>query len=130
MDIRVEEIQAYIDFRDKYNVPIYMGESGENNDEWVRDFRELLDEHEINWAFWPYKKMNNTRGFMNFDQPEEYQQIIDFAEGDRSTFEAIRTRRPKREVSIEALKKFNRNSLFQNSYPNAGYIDALGFGEN
>tara|TARA_Y100001935_G_scaffold255672_1_gene271447 strand:+ start:298141 stop:299313 length:1173 start_codon:yes stop_codon:yes gene_type:complete len=127
MEVEVGAIQEYLDFRDTYNVPIYMGESGENTDEWVLEFRELLDEHEINWAFWPYKKMKNTRGIMNFEQPEEYAQIIEFTEGDRSTFKAIRTRRPDRDVSIEALKKFNTNSLYRNSFPNTGYIEALGF---
>ena len=32
-------IQDYIDFRDKYNVPIYCGETGENTDQWVGDFK-------------------------------------------------------------------------------------------
>lgn len=126
-EVRPEEIQHYIDFRDRYNVPIYMGESGENTDEWVTEFRELLDENEISWAFWPYKKMNNTRGIINFDQPEAYSQIIEFAEGDRTTFEAIRTRRPDVAVSKAALNHFNTNSLYRNSYPNPGYIEALGF---
>lgn len=130
MPVELGEIKQYIDFRDKYDVPIYIGETGENTNEWVKDFRELLDEHDISWAFWPYKKMNNTRGFMNFDQPEEYQQVIDFAEGDRSNFKSIRENRPDRETSIKALKAFNTNSLFDNNYPNTGYIEALGFGGN
>ena len=31
-------IQEYLDFRDRYNVPIWLGESGENNDKWVVEF--------------------------------------------------------------------------------------------
>ncbi len=59
MPTEQKEIQEYVDFRDKYNVPIYMGESGENDDDWVFNFRELLDKNGIGWHFWPYKKMDN-----------------------------------------------------------------------
>ena len=33
-----------------------MGESGENEDEWVKNFRELLDENEIHWTFYHTRK--------------------------------------------------------------------------
>jgi len=49
-------IQPYVDFANKYQVPIYCGETGENTDEWVMAFRKLLDSNNIGWHFWPYKK--------------------------------------------------------------------------
>ena len=55
-------IQDYIDFRDKYNVPIYCGETGENTDQWVGEFKNTLEKNQIGWHYWPYKKMDNTRG--------------------------------------------------------------------
>ncbi len=127
-----KEIQQYIDFREKYNVPILMGESGENEDQWVKDFRELLDEHKIHWTFWPYKKMDNTSGPINFKKPEGYDAFIKYAESNRSTFGAIRTLKdsipgisPK---EIEAvLNQFVINSKFENCFPNKGYVEALGF---
>src|SRR5581483_570457 len=50
-------IQEYLDFRDRYNVPVWLGESGENNDDWIAKFRTLLEQNGIGWCFWPYKKM-------------------------------------------------------------------------
>src|SRR6185503_7829104 len=44
-------IQDYIDFSNKYKVPIYCGETGENSDEWVQQFRELLDTEHIGWHY-------------------------------------------------------------------------------
>src|SRR6476620_5997498 len=35
MDVNQAAIQEYVDFRDKYKVPVWMGESGENTDEWI-----------------------------------------------------------------------------------------------
>ena len=121
-----KEIQVYLDFRDKYNVPIYMGESGENDDEWVLKFRELLDEHSIGWHFWPYKKMDNTRGPVNFNRPEHYDLILDYAESDRSTYKNIRENRPDIMKVKSALKDFLEQCKFENCYPNNGYLKALG----
>ncbi len=39
-------IQQYLDFRDKYNVPIWLGESGENNDQWITQFAALMEKHD------------------------------------------------------------------------------------
>src|SRR5207249_8671092 len=35
MTVNQGAIQEYLNFRDKYNVPVWMGESGENTDEWI-----------------------------------------------------------------------------------------------
>jgi len=126
-----KEIQEYVDFRDKYNVPIFMGESGENEDVWIKDFRELLDKNEIHWTFWPYKKMDNTRGPMNFDKPSGYDNFIQYAESDRSSFGKIRALKDsiegiKQEEIVAILKQFVENSKFKNCYPNQGYCKALG----
>jgi aryl-phospho-beta-D-glucosidase BglC (GH1 family) len=121
-----KEIQEYLDFRDKYNVPIYMGESGENNDEWVLKFRNLLDAHSIGWHFWPYKKMENTSGPVNFNKPEYYDLISEYSESDRSSYKSIRENRPDIEKVKLALKNFVEQSRFVNCYPNNGYIKALG----
>lgn len=125
------EIQQYIDFREKYHVPIFMGESGENEDAWVNDFRELLDENDIHWTFWPYKKMDNTRGPMNFHKPAGYDAFIKYAEGNRSSFGNIRSLKDSiaglEPDKIKAvLNQFVQNSRFDNCYPNIGYCQALG----
>ena len=126
-----EEIQQYVDFREKYQVPILMGESGENEDEWVKDFRELLDQNEIHWTFWPYKKMDNTSGPMNFYKPAGYDNFVAYAESDRSSFGKIRTLKDSLdgigpEDMVAVLDQFVENSKFENCYPNTGYCAALG----
>lgn len=132
MDPVVEEIQAYLNFRDKYDVPLYMGESGENTDEWVGQFRTLLDDNSINWAFWPYKKMENTKGPMNFNKPEGYDNISKYADSDRSAFESVRTLKTEiegleRDSVISVLNSMVENSKFENCFPNVGYCEGLGF---
>lgn len=126
-DVKQEAIQQYIDFSKKHNAPIYIGETGENTDEWVNDFRVLLDENKVNWCFWPYKKMNNTKGIMNFEEPEDYYLITKYAKSDRSSFKAMRENRPDVEKVQKALNAYLENSLYKNNFPNKGYSKALGF---
>ncbi len=128
--VKQEVIQEYIDFRDKYNVPVYCGETGENDDNWVMNFRKLLEQNNIGWHFWPYKKMTNTRGIVTFETPDSYKQMIEFADTTRQTFSDIRKFRPK---DIEQVKKaldgFLNNCQFKNCTPNSGYVSALGLGK-
>ena len=129
-EVNQEAVQEYVDFRDQHQVPIYIGETGENTDEWVEDFRILLNENNIGWCFWPYKKMNNTKGIMNFEQPEDYNLIIEYAKSDRSSYAKIRENRPDIVKVQKALNQYLENSLYQNCFPNTGYIKALGFKVN
>jgi aryl-phospho-beta-D-glucosidase BglC (GH1 family) len=123
-----EVIQDYIDFRDKYNVPIYCGETGENKDEWCEAFRKTLEDNNIGWQYWPYKKMDNTEGIITFDMPAGYDQLINYTEAPREDFEAIRKAAPAdREAIKKALYDFINNSKFENCRPNKGYMEALGF---
>jgi len=126
-DVNQGAVQNYVDFSKKHEVPIYMGESGENTDQWVHDFRSLLDTNAINWCFWPYKKMNNTKGIMNFDEPEDYHLISEYSLSDRSSYSKLRANKPDQVKVQKALNTFLENALYKNNYPNVGYINALNF---
>ncbi len=121
-------IQPYLDFRDKYNVPIYCGETGENKDEWVQNFRTLLDEEKIGWHFWPYKKLESNAGIVQFKYPENYQQVIKYTETPKKNFEEIRKAKPANMNEVKAaIEGILINCQFKNCVPNKGYIKALGF---
>ena len=126
-DPTVQVVQDYIDFRNKYNVPIYVGETGENKDEWVKAFREMLEKNNIGWHYWPYKKMDNTAGVMSFNKPEGYDEIIEYTEKPRSNFEDIRKAAPKDRARVKMLiYGILTNAKFENCTANNGYIQALG----
>ena len=123
-----EVIQDYIDFSNKYDVPVYCGETGENEDVWVKSFRQMLDSNNIGWHFWPYKKINNTRGIVTFSKPTGYDSVIVYANALKNNFEDIRKYRPTSPVDIKkALDGFLENCRFKNCIQNTGYINALGF---
>jgi hypothetical protein len=119
-------IQEYVDFRQKYNVPIWMGESGENNDQWISGWRSLLERNSIGWCFWPYKKLDAKTCVMTFDRPEGYDEVIRFADAPRGSYEEIRKARPSTESVRKALRGFLDNCRFPHCRQNEGYVKALG----
>ena len=123
-------IQSYIDFSNKYKVPIYCGETGENTDQWIDSFRTTLEKANIGWHFWPYKKMDDERCIVQFPRPAFYDSIIHYAETPKKNFTDIRKNRPENIQQIrKALNDFLTQCLFLNCVPNSGYIRALGFSE-
>ena len=121
-------IERFIAFREKYNVPIYLGESGENTDEWVEKFRKLLEINNIGWHFWPYKKMNSPSNIISISMPVYFDSVIAYAEKPKLSFEDIRKAAPKnREQIKQALDGLLNNCRFELCQPNMGYIQALGF---
>ena len=126
MTVNQEAIQEYLSFRDKYNVPIWMSESGENTDEWIDSFRRLLEAHDIGWCFWPYKKLEATSCIVSIDSPADWAAIVGFADGPRTTFEDVRKHRPPKEKVEKALSDYLERIKFANCRVNQGYLGALG----
>lgn len=126
MTVNQDAIQQYLTFRDKYNVPVWMGESGENTDEWIDSFRTLLEAHDIGWCFWPYKKLDATSCIASINSPGDWTAIIAFADGPRTTFEEVRKHRPPKEKVEKALNDYLERIKFANCRINQGYLKALG----
>jgi aryl-phospho-beta-D-glucosidase BglC (GH1 family) len=120
-------IQRFIDFREKYNVPVYAGETGENTDEWVRSFRQVLDNNGIGWHFWPYKKMESPKNIVSVPQPPLYDSLIRYAEAPRNSYKDIRALTPDKKAIRQALDAFLENCRFERCVINEGYVKALDF---
>ena len=126
MTVNQDAIQEYLTFRDRYNVPVWMGESGENTDEWIESFRKLLEAKNIGWCFWPYKKLDATSCVVSINVPDDWAMIVDFADGPRKSFEEVRKRRPPKEKVQKALNDYLERIKFANCRINSGYLKALG----
>ena len=121
-------IQAYIDFRDRYDVPIWMGESGENTDDWIAQFVKTLEKNNIGWAFWPYKKMQKPTAIVSIIPPADWSKIVDFAKLPRGTghVEERLKARPDQETINHAFAELLENIRLQKCRLNEGYLKALG----
>ncbi|HEV2213963.1 MAG TPA: glycoside hydrolase family 5 protein [Terracidiphilus sp.] len=123
-----EVIQQYLDFRDRYNVPIWIGESGENSDQWIASFHQTLESNNVGWAFWPYKKMDAPSAFVSFPKPEYWDEIVAFAklQGSTGDAEKLIAARPSLEHSRLALQQILVNIRLSHCRVNPGYLQALG----
>lgn len=121
-----EAIQSIIDFRDKTDLPMYMGEIGHNSDEWQARFCQVMRESNIGYTFWPYKKLDGSC-MMAIQKPEGWDSVIvRFAEADRSSYNAIRKAWPNRQLAKNLLHQFIENSRIANCSPQKGYIRSMG----
>lgn len=121
-----EVIQDYLDYRDKYNVPLYLGESGENTNEWITEFRQTLESESVSWCFWPYKKLESERGVVTIKVPDNYDQIKKFADGFDVSFAYIRDNKPAQEIINRVLDEYLENLAVKNLIINHEYLKALG----
>ncbi|HVE56676.1 MAG TPA: glycoside hydrolase family 5 protein [Pyrinomonadaceae bacterium] len=119
-------IQEYIDFGNKYNVPVWMGESGENTYEWIDAFRKLLEKNQIGWCFWTYKRLNANATIASVKRNKDWDEIVKFAESPRTTFEEIRRERPPKDKIDKALANYLEQIKFANCKINEEYLKALG----
>ena len=121
-------IEEYLNFRDKYHVPIWLGESGENKDEWIAAFVKTLEENHVGWCFWPYKKMDATSSVVTFDRPEHWDQVIALGKMAPGTGNAEKrtAARPSPEEARSILDELLKKVQFSSERVNEGYVRALG----
>jgi endoglucanase len=70
-----DSIAEYLDARDRLGLPIYMGEGGENNPEWIYTATRLYEEHGIGWNFWPWKKLGTRTSPLSIPVPEGWEAL-------------------------------------------------------
>ncbi len=122
----VSAIERYLAVREQYQVPLWLGESGENTDEWISSFRQVLEAQDIGWCFWPYKKLDATSCIASIPPPRDWPAIIAYAEAPRGTYDEIRAALPSLDVAQRALAELLENLRLSQNRLNRGYIEALG----
>lgn len=125
-DTLQSNLQDFIDFRNKVNLPLYMGETGENTDEWVGGFRRLMERNNMGWHFWPYKKLEKTSCMVHIKKPANWDLIVEYTQKPRNNFNEIRAARPDQELVKKAMLELLENIKFAHCIKNQGYIKALG----
>lgn len=74
-------IQYILDIRNQYNVPLWMGESGENSNPWFHETITMLEENNVSWCWWTHKKLETITSPLSAVINEEYQTVLDYWNG-------------------------------------------------
>lgn len=75
-----KSIQYILDYRKQYNVPVWLGETGENSNTWFRDAVHLFEENNIGWSWWPLKKLGHNNP-LQIRTNHNYQHLVDYWNG-------------------------------------------------
>lgn len=111
-----QSIQTFLDIREKYNVPVWCGESGENSNVWFTDAIELLEKNKIGWAWWPLKKsgLNNP---LQFKTNDGYKQLVSYWKG--------QSPKPTRSTAVNALMQLTEDVKAENNVAHKDVVDAM-----
>lgn len=113
--------QASIDHivtaRKKFNMPVWLGETGENSNKWFTDCITLLENNQIGWSWWPLKKVGSVVCPLTIVEPEGYQQLADYWNG--------RGEKPNSDLAHKVLFQLIENLKAANCVYNRDVIDAM-----
>ena len=77
-------IQYLISMGNTYNVPLWMGESGENSNHWFYEAVQLFESNSIGWNWWTHKKLEKITSPLSAIISPPYQDILDYWNGNGS----------------------------------------------
>ena len=114
-----DSIQRHLNFASRYDVPLFLGETGELTDEWNTRFRRLHEAHGIGWAFWTYKNLDTPSTVISIPLPQGWAEIVAFADGKR-------TDKPDAALIDSAIAQYLEGIQFENGVVRWSYLESLG----
>ena len=111
------ELAGILKLRSENNIPVWLGESGENSNLWFGDAIRLVESHGIGWAFWPLKK-NGFNNPLQIQPNDGYEKIKNYWSG--------KGERPTKVEATQALLQLARQDIrFENNVFHPDVIDAM-----
>jgi endoglucanase len=111
-----DAIRGFLNLREKYNIPLWLGESGENNDQWYHDAVRLVESQDIGWAWWPLKKIGTNQP-LEVSMPPAFQRLVDYWVNNGP--------RPTEPEAEEGLDELLRNIRLEKNIVHRDVLDAL-----
>lgn len=74
-------LEKYIETAKRWNIPLWLGETGENLPEWYAALYPLCVELGIGYNIWPWKKMDTLNSPYSVKKPDGWDLLLDYTEG-------------------------------------------------
>lgn len=117
-------LQNYLNFSNRWNVPLLIGETGELTDNWNERFRRLHEQFGIGWCFWPYKNLDSDATVISIQKPAGWDLIAKAGSSDWRALGAASL--PPRDQAVAILNAYLEAVRFENSHVNDNYLTSLG----
>lgn len=136
-------IQYLINLSNEYDVPLWLGESGENSNPWFNETVRLVESNGIGWNWWTHKKLETITSPLSSPSNPNYEKVVAYWKGEGTKPTASEARQGLFDM-VEGLKIENTTfrpdvvaALFSPSFNNEnepytshsipGTIDAVNY---
>jgi aryl-phospho-beta-D-glucosidase BglC (GH1 family) len=109
-------IKTFLEYREKYNVPLWLGETGENSNAWFTDAVRLFERNNVGWCMWPLKKAGYNNP-LQVKLSEGYKAILAYWKGEGP--------RPDADYAFRSLMELAVNSNTRNNIVHHDVTDAM-----
>jgi hypothetical protein len=113
----VSSIQNALNLRTQFNVPLWLGESGENSNQWFKDAITLVENNDIGWAWWPLKKIKSIVAPLTTKEDPDYRTLLNYWQNGGI--------QPAADFATNALMKQAQNANVKNNIFHKDVIDAM-----
>ena len=105
-----------INLRNSRNIPIWLGEAGENSNNWFTSLIDLCERKHVGWSWWPVKKpsVNNV---LNVTINPDYTRLVNYWKGSASN--------PGVDAAFAAVLQFAENHKLENCTFQKDVVDAM-----
>lgn len=110
-------IKHILDYREKYNIPVWLGETGENSNVWFTQAISLFEKNNIGWAWWPLKKLGVNNPLQIKSNPN-YDAVIAYLNGDAKE-------RPGQSVAYSGLLEMALYTNIKTNMVHRDVVDAM-----
>ena len=98
-------IQRFLDDRNRFNAPVWVGEIGEKDNTVHWGTTEYLEANNIGWSFWPWKKMDTQNTPCSIRLPAQWAAVAAFSRGGE---------KPSREIAQQVFDELLVNIRLEN----------------
>ncbi len=114
-----DALQDYLDFSNRWNVPVMIGETGEYTNSWNEKFRKLHERFNIGWCFWTYKNLDTSTSVVSIQKPAGWDLVAEVGSADSGAA-------PSRQQAQTILDAYLEAAKLKNGRVNGGYLRSLG----
>lgn len=111
-----ESIEPFLKLREQYDMPLWNGESGENNNEWYARAAALQEKNGIGWSWWPLKKMGAGNP-LEIKTNANYRRLIAYLHGEG--------KKPSARSAFAGLMQLATDSRYDRNIHHQAVVDVL-----
>ena len=113
----LNSIQFALNMRDQQNLPVWLGESGENSNTWFTNAIKLVETNKIGWAWWPMKKVASVVNPLTVIKNDDYNTLLNYWSNGGT--------KPDAAFAKSALLQLAENLKIENNIYRKDVIDAM-----